>query len=97
MRSASRGRTGASVGYFCLRAHIRSSVRGDYYIGVAGKDGRGREIRFYDFPSRGSRLIQALGNADIHIGLTVSPDRKIFLYSVAGDNGRNLMLVENFL
>lgn len=70
---------------------------GIYYIGVAGKDGRGREIRFYDFPSRGSRLIQALGNADIHIGLTVSPDRKIFLYSVAGDNGRNLMLVENFL
>lgn len=63
---------------------------------MAGKDGRGREIRFYDFPSRGSRLIQALGNADIHIGLTVSPDRKIFLYSVAGDNGRNLMLVENF-
>ena len=30
------------------------------------------------------------------IGLAVSPNRKSFVYSVGRENGRNLMLMENF-
>jgi Tol biopolymer transport system component/tRNA A-37 threonylcarbamoyl transferase component Bud32 len=69
---------------------------GIYFVAPAGQDASGREIRFYDFVTRRSRVIQALGDVDTFIGLTVSPDRKTFLYSVAQDHGRNLMLVENF-
>lgn len=69
---------------------------GIYFIAPAGRDGSGREIRFYDFAARKSRLIQALGNVNTFLGLAVSPDRKIFLYPVWQENSRNLMLVENF-
>jgi dipeptidyl aminopeptidase/acylaminoacyl peptidase len=69
---------------------------GIYFMAPAGKDGRGPEIRFYDFASHQSRLIQALGDVSILSGLSVSPDRKIFLYTVREDSGRNLMLVDNF-
>ncbi|HEX7361548.1 MAG TPA: protein kinase [Bryobacteraceae bacterium] len=69
---------------------------GIYFIAPAGKDGRGREIRFYDFAARKSRLIQALGNVDTFLCLAISPDRKTFLYPVWQEDSRNLMLVENF-
>jgi eukaryotic-like serine/threonine-protein kinase len=71
-------------------------VDGIYFIAPPGKDGSGFEIRFYDFATHRSRLIQALGDINNWLGFAVSPDRKTFLYSVEQDNGRNLMLVENF-
>jgi hypothetical protein len=54
------------------------------------------EIRFYDFATHRTRLIQDLGDVPTFIGLAVSLDRKTYLYSVRDENGRNLMLVENF-
>lgn len=63
------------------------------WVRDAGAD---REIRFYDFATHRSRLIQALGHVNTFYRLAVSPDRKTFLYSVWQENGRNLMLVQNF-
>ena len=69
---------------------------GIYFIPPAAKNGSGREIRFYDFATRQSWVIQSLGRISISFGLSVSPDGKTFLYSVSQSNGINLMLVENF-
>lgn len=69
---------------------------GIYFIARTGEDGSGREIRFYNFATQGARVIQDLGKVLTANGLAVSPDGKTFLYSIAQDNGRNLMLVDNF-
>lgn len=69
---------------------------GIYFIATAGKKGQAREIRFYDLATRKSRLIQSLGEINNFVGLTVSPDRKTFLFPVLQDLGRNLMFIENF-
>jgi eukaryotic-like serine/threonine-protein kinase len=68
---------------------------GIYFITRPGANGHGQEIRFYDFVTRRSRLIQAL-DAVGGFGLSVSPDRKRFLFGAPQGNGRDLMLVENF-
>ncbi len=49
------------------------------------------EIRFYDFASRQSRLIQSLGDENVFVGFAVSADRKSFLYTVRHDIGQNLI------
>lgn len=69
---------------------------GVYFIPTPGKNGGSLEIRFYDFATGRSQLTQSLGNISILFGLSVSADRKTFLYSVVQNNGRNLMLLENF-
>jgi hypothetical protein len=68
---------------------------GIYFITQVGANGRGQELRFYDFAKRRSRLLQALGAVGGY-GLSVSPDRKRFLFGSPQGNGRDLMLVENF-
>jgi Tol biopolymer transport system component len=68
---------------------------GIYFITRAGANGRGRDLRFYDFGTRKSRLIQELGEI-VCLSLNVSPDRNKFLFEVNQDNGSDLMLVENF-
>jgi serine/threonine protein kinase len=70
---------------------------GIYYIAQThGNQFRGGEIRFYDFATRRERLVQSLGDVEFLFGLSVSADRKSFLYSVEPVTGADLMLVENF-
>jgi hypothetical protein len=69
---------------------------GIYFITWAGENGRGSELRSYDSATRQSRLIQTLSEVNTGFGLSVSPDRKIFLYTVLQSSGRDLMLVDNF-
>ena len=69
---------------------------GIYFITYLTKAGNAKELRFYDFGTHRSRLIQALGDSRGGLGLAVSPDRKTFLYSVMQGSGANLMVVDNF-
>jgi hypothetical protein len=70
---------------------------GIYYIAQThGNRFRGGELRFYDFATSRERLVQPLGDLAFYFGLTVSPDRKTFLYSAEQGTGGDLMLVENF-
>ena len=56
------------------------------------------EIQFFDFTARAARAVQALGEVRMGsaYGLSVSPDRKTFLYSFEEGTGADLMLVEDF-
>jgi hypothetical protein len=56
---------------------------------------RNHEIRFYDFATGQSRVIGAL-EARLSIGLSVSPDRKTFLFTGSATSGSDLVLIENF-
>jgi len=68
---------------------------GIYFITRLPTNGRGHELRFYDFDTRKSRPIQALGEVrGAH--LSVSPDRRKFLFDALEGNGSDLMLIENF-
>jgi hypothetical protein len=69
---------------------------GIYFITLVGANGRGQELRFYDFATRRSRPLQALGAVSGGYGLSVSPDRKRFVFGSPQGSGRDLMLVENF-
>jgi hypothetical protein len=53
------------------------------------------ELRFYDFATGRSRVLEKFAAAGGQ-GLTVSPDRKTFLYSVFNTVYADLTLVENF-
>jgi hypothetical protein len=52
------------------------------------------EIRFHNFVTGRSRVISELVWPSL--GLSVSPDRKTFLYSLWAPVGSDLMLIENF-
>ncbi len=65
---------------------------GIYYFGH-GRPLRS-EIRFYSFVSGRSRVISEILWSGL--GLSVSPDRNTFLYSLWAPVGSDLMLVENF-
>jgi Tol biopolymer transport system component len=54
----------------------------------------GYEIRFHDFASGHSRVVCRI-DGQLHLGLSVSPDRKTFLFSRLS-SGSDLMLIENF-
>ncbi len=69
---------------------------GIYFMARSDPDGNGREIRFYDFATHRSRLVQSLGVVKTDHGLSVSPDRTTFLYTVVANDTRNLMLSEGF-
>jgi Tol biopolymer transport system component/DNA-binding winged helix-turn-helix (wHTH) protein len=53
------------------------------------------EIRFHEFASGRSRVVSDIAGA-LHVGFTVSPDRKTFLFSKWTDVGSDLMMIENF-
>jgi Tol biopolymer transport system component/DNA-binding winged helix-turn-helix (wHTH) protein len=53
------------------------------------------EIRFFEFAGGRSRVLHEI-EGPLHIGFTVSPDRKTFLYSKIIDEGADLVLIENF-
>ena len=84
------------LGITVLARAFQVMSNGIYFITRGGKDGHDREIRFYDFATLRSSLIQPLGEVDTYLGFAVSPDRKAFLYPVQKENGGNLMLIENF-
>jgi hypothetical protein len=73
-------------------------VMGDgiYFIPTAEKNGSNRKIQFYEFATGRSHLTQSLGNVNFLFGLAVSANHRSFLYSVVHNDGRNLMLLQNF-
>ncbi len=52
-------------------------------------------IRFKDFATGSDRAVVPI-EARVFWGLTVSPDRRTFLYTLSDESGRDPMLVENF-
>jgi Tol biopolymer transport system component len=67
---------------------------GVYYIGRRGDD-RQYPLQFFQFSTGTSRLLTEIGGT-LNIGLTVSPDRKTFLFTNSVTSGSDLMLIENF-
>ena len=65
---------------------------GIYYITPRGENLC--EIRFHEFAARRSRMIAVI-ERPVAFGLSVSPDRKTFLFS-RPVTGSDLMMVENF-
>jgi hypothetical protein len=53
------------------------------------------EIRFYEFATDGSRLVSPIEGRP-YLYMSVSPDRKTFLFTLYGSVGSDLMLIENF-
>jgi len=66
---------------------------GFYYLHQRGVNSY--EIRFHEFAGGVTRVVGEIEGA-IGLGLTVSPDRKTFLFSKYSDAGADLMLIENF-
>jgi serine/threonine protein kinase len=52
-------------------------------------------IRFKDFATGSDRVVVPI-EGRVDWGLSVSPDRRTFLYSLSDESGSDLMLVENF-
>jgi Tol biopolymer transport system component len=67
---------------------------GIYYIGTRGANGQ-YPLAFYQFASRASTVLANL-DGPIYLGLSVSPDRKDFLYTRTLRAESNLMMIENF-
>jgi Tol biopolymer transport system component/predicted Ser/Thr protein kinase len=67
---------------------------GIYYIGRRGDD-RQYPLQFFQFSTGTSRLLTKIGGT-LTNGLTVSPDRKTFLFPNSVTSGSDLMLIENF-
>jgi len=68
---------------------------GVYYLTGVAAAGTS-SIQFYRFASGQSELVAGIEDRRLSVGLTVSPDRKRFLYSGSTRVGQNLMLVEGF-
>jgi Tol biopolymer transport system component len=66
---------------------------GIYYLEMT--DPRKNEIRFLQFGATAHRVIGAV-EEQVGIGLSVSPDRKTFLFTWSPSPGSDLMLIENF-
>ena len=54
------------------------------------------EIRFHEFAGGQTRVVGDIEGISLSVGLTVSPDRKTFLFGKWNDLGFDLMLIENF-
>ena len=67
---------------------------GVYYIGRPGDD-RQYPLQFFQFSTGTNRLLTKI-NGTLSYGLTVSPDRKTFLFTNSVTSGSDLMLIENF-
>ncbi len=68
---------------------------GIYYLTYTD-DRAFHDLCFYEFATRRTRKIQALGEVHWMYGLTASPDGRTVLYSQLDESGSDLMLVENF-
>ncbi|MBI4892502.1 MAG: PD40 domain-containing protein [Acidobacteria bacterium] len=66
---------------------------GIYYL--LQRSGEPTQIRFHPFTGGQARTIAEV-EGNLHIGFTVSPDRKTFLFSKWTNQGADLMLIENF-
>jgi Tol biopolymer transport system component/DNA-binding winged helix-turn-helix (wHTH) protein len=66
---------------------------GIFYVPIPAADGSS-SIQFYDFTARKSHQIAAI--KDFVGGLTLSSDRKTFLFCVKSRSGSNIMIVDNF-
>lgn len=66
---------------------------GIYYLGQP--DNRQDPLQFYQFSTGTSRLLTRI-EGTLRAGLTVSPDRKTFLFTKQVASGSDLMLIENF-
>jgi hypothetical protein len=72
--------------------------RSDIFSGSSGSrilSSVNASIQFYHFASGKTQLIAKL-EKPVHVGLTVSPDRRWLLYAQHDEVGSDLMLVENF-
>jgi len=67
---------------------------GIYYISRPNETGVSH-IRFKDFTTGSDRVVVPI-EGKVWWGLTVSSDRRTFLYSLSDESGSDLMLVENF-
>jgi dipeptidyl aminopeptidase/acylaminoacyl peptidase len=78
------------AGPFGYSSQIRNGSRRSGARGYAS-------IQFYDFATKNVRELHRLRNRlGLGRGISVSPDRKTFLYSTDEGTGWDLMLVENF-
>jgi Tol biopolymer transport system component len=68
---------------------------GIFYLKVGSGTPR-RSVQFYRFKTGKSELVFLIDEIFLNLGLSVSPDRKRFLYSGFTRLGQNLMLVEGF-
>jgi serine/threonine protein kinase/WD40 repeat protein len=66
---------------------------GIYYLTLTGP--RTAEIRFYEFAGGRSRTVGSIAGP-VGLGLSVSPDRRTFLFTELLAAGTDLMLIENF-
>ena len=67
---------------------------GIYYLGRPGGDGK-YPLQFHEFSTGSSRLITTI-EGPLQQFLSVSPDRKTFLFTRHSGAGSDLMLLENF-
>jgi serine/threonine protein kinase len=67
---------------------------GIYYMGPGERPGESA-LRFYRFASQTTETLTSI-EQHVSLGLTVSPDRKTFLFSVSNPASSDLMLIENF-
>ena len=67
---------------------------GIYYLGPAMADGK-FPLSFLDFATGRSRLLTKFQGPP-GMGLTVSPDKKTFLFTLRNPDGFDLMMIENF-
>jgi hypothetical protein len=65
---------------------------GIYYLDLSGPEKY--ELRLYEFGTRRSRVLSAI-DGDLGIGFSVSPDKKVFLFSRLASPGSDLMLIQN--
>jgi len=86
--------------------YLSGTTNGIPVVGPRGQRGDGNfyrgatrnsrySLNFYDFATRPGRAIAQL-DRPVYLGLTVSPDRKSFLFSRSRVAGPDLMLFENF-
>jgi Tol biopolymer transport system component len=66
---------------------------GIYYLAATGR--QTAEIRFHEFATGRSRTLDPI-EGQLGLGLSVSPDRKTFLFTKFNSAGIDLMLIENF-
>jgi Tol biopolymer transport system component/DNA-binding winged helix-turn-helix (wHTH) protein len=67
---------------------------GIYYFAVTGPTKF--EIRFHEFATGRSRVIGPIEVPPLFMGLSVSPDRKTFLFTVVASADIDLWMIENF-
>jgi Tol biopolymer transport system component len=94
VRPLSGGDETQVVGNVVRRAFV-VFADGIYYLYKASPGSRISEIRFHEFASDQSRLISPIEGYPF-LYLSVSPDRKTFLFTLFGSVGSDLMIIENF-